>query len=46
MTVALATVWSSIREVKAPCEFDMEYGIVLQIMQGNHASSRVVREDS
>ena len=46
MTVALVTVWTSIREVKDPSEFDMEHGIVLQTMQENPASSCVVRKDS
>ena len=46
MTVALVTVWNSIREVKDPFEFDMEHGIFLQTMQENPASSCVVRKHS
>ena len=46
MTVAFVTVWSSIREVNDPFEFDIEHGIVPQTMQENQASSCVVRKDS
>ena len=46
VTVALVTVWSSIRELKDPFEFDMEHGIVPQTMQENLASSCIVRKDS
>ena len=46
VTVALVTVWSSIREVKDPFEFDIQHGIVPQTMQENPASSCVVRKDS
>ena len=35
----LGTLWSSIKEVKAPFLFDGEHGLALQAMQGNRASS-------
>ena len=34
----LGTLWSSIKEVKPPFEFDVEHGIALEAMQGNQAS--------
>ena len=40
MTVFLETLWSAIKEVKAPFMFYVEYGIALRAMQGNQASSR------
>ena len=40
MTVFLETLWSAIKEVKAPFMFDVEYRIALDAMQGNRASSR------
>ena len=40
MRVILRTLWSSIKEVKAPFVFDMEHGIALEAMQGTRASSR------
>ena len=39
MTVLLETLWSAIKEVKAPLVFDVEYGIALHAIQGNRASS-------
>ena len=35
----LGTLWSSIKEVKAPFMFDVELGIALQAIEGNRASS-------
>ena len=35
VTVFLGTLWSSIKEVKAPFMFDGEHGIALQAMQVN-----------
>ena len=40
MTVFLGTLWSSIKEVKAPFMFDVEHGIALHAMQVNWAASR------
>ena len=40
MTVFLGTLWSAIKEVKAPFMFDVENGIALQAVQGNRASFR------
>ena len=40
MRVFLGTLWSAIKEVKAPSVFDVEHGIVLQAMKWNRASSR------
>ena len=40
MTVFLGTLWSSIKQVKAPYVFDAEHGIALHGIQGNRASSR------
>ena len=34
------TLWSSVKEVKAPFLFDVEHGIALQAMHVNQASSR------
>ena len=34
MTVFLGTLWSSIKQLKAPYLFDWEHGIALQVMQG------------
>ena len=39
LTVFLGTLWSSIKQVKAPYVFDGEHRISLHAMQGNHASS-------
>ena len=39
VTVLLGTLWSSIKQIKAPCVFDGEHGIALHAMQGNQASS-------
>ena len=41
MTVLLVTLWSSIKEVKAPFLGDGEHGNALHVMQGNRASSSV-----
>ena len=41
MTVLLGTLWSSIKEVKAPFLGDGEHGNALHVMQGNQASSSV-----
>ena len=38
--VFLGTRWSSIKQIKAPYIFDLEYGIALHAMNGNQASSR------
>ena len=40
MTVFLGTLWSSIKEVKAPYVFDGEHGNSLQAVQENWTSSR------
>ena len=40
MTVLLGTLWSSIKQIEAPYEFDWENAIALGTMQGNRASSR------
>ena len=37
----LGIPWSSIKEINTPYVSDWEYGIALQAMQGNQASSRV-----
>ena len=39
MTVLLGTLWSSIKQIKAPSVFDWENAIALDTMQGNRASS-------
>ena len=39
VTVFLGTLWSSIKQIKAPYVFDWEQGIALHAMQGNWASS-------
>ena len=39
MKVFLGTLWSSIKEVKAPFVFDVEHRIALYVMQLNRASS-------
>ena len=39
MTVFLGTLSTSIKEVKAPFEFDVEHGILLHALQWNWASS-------
>ena len=39
MTVSLGTLWSSIKQDKAPYMFDGEHGIVVHPMQLNRASS-------
>ena len=39
VTVFLGTLWSSIKQIKAPCVFDAEHGFALHTMQGNRASS-------
>ena len=40
VTVLLVTLWSSIKHIEAPYEFDWENAIALHAMQGNRASSR------
>ena len=40
MMVIMGTLWSSIKEVKAPFMIDVEHGISLQAMQVNRGSSR------
>ena len=40
VTVLVGTLWSSIKEVKAPFLFHSEHGIALYTMQGNRDSSR------
>ena len=40
MTVFVGTLWSSIKEIKAPYMFDFEHEIALHAMQGNRSSSR------
>ena len=39
MTVFLGTLWSSIKQIKAPYEFDGEYGIAGHARKGKWASS-------
>ena len=39
MTVLLGTLWTSIKQIKAPYMFDGEHGIALYAMQGKRASS-------
>ena len=39
MAVFLGTLWSSIKQIKAPYMFDWEHGIALPALQGNRASS-------
>ena len=39
MTVFLETLWGFTKEVKPPFMFDVEFGIALEAMQGNWASS-------
>ena len=46
VTVFLGTLWSSIKEVKAPFVFDMEHGLALQAMQENRASAHCEAEVS
>ena len=46
MTVFLGTLWSSIKQIKAPHMFDGELGIALHAMQGNQASSHGEEEVS
>ena len=41
MTVFLETSWISVKEINTPYVSDWEYGIALQAMQGNEASSQV-----
>ena len=38
LTVFLVTLWSSIKQIKAPYMFDEEHGVALHTMQGNWAS--------
>ena len=38
MTVFSGTLWSSIKQIKAPYVFDWEHGITLNAVQGNQAS--------
>ena len=40
VTVYLGTLWSSIKQVKAPYMFDGRHEIALHALQGNQASSR------
>ena len=40
VTVLLGTLWSSVKQIEAPYEFDWENAIALDTMQGNRASSR------
>ena len=40
VTVFLGTLWSSIKEVRAPFVFDVEHGIAQHAMQLNRGSSR------
>ena len=40
MTVLLATLWNSIKQIEAPYVFDWENAIAVDSMQGNRASSR------
>ena len=46
VTVFLGTLWSSIKQIKAPYLFDWGGGIALHTMQGNQFSSLTVREVS
>ena len=39
MAVFLGTLWSSIKEIKAPYGFDGEHGFALHAMEGNRTSS-------
>ena len=39
MTVFLGTLWSCIKQIKAPYVLDGKHGIALHAMQGNQASS-------
>ena len=39
MTVLLGSLWSTIKQTKAPYVFDMENAFALDTMQGNRASS-------
>ena len=39
MTVFLGTLWSPIKQIKAPCVFDGEHGIALHAIEGNQSSS-------
>ena len=39
VTVFFGTLWSYIKQIKAPYMFDGEHGIALHAMQGNWASS-------
>ena len=39
MTMLLGTLWSSIKQIEAPYEFNWENAIALDTMQGNRASS-------
>ena len=39
LTVFLGTLWSSVKQIKAPYVFDGEHGIALHVIQGNRASS-------
>ena len=39
VTVFLGTLWSSMKQIKAPYVFDWEHGIALHAMQGNLTSS-------
>ena len=40
VTVLLGTLWSSVKQIKAPYVFDWENAIALDTMQGNRALSR------
>ena len=46
VTVILATLWNSIKQIKSAYVFDGEHRIALHAMQGNQASSRGVGEVS
>ena len=46
MTVLLRTLLSSIKQIKAPYVSDWEYGIDLEALQGNTASSHAEGEVS
>ena len=35
----MGTLWSSVKQIKAPYEFDWEHGIALHAVQGNWDSS-------
>ena len=39
VTVFLGTLWSSIKQIKAPYSFDWEHGIALHAVKGIRASS-------